>query len=192
MWTLITIPSLLTLPLPLACLTRSLTVFPSLVVFEKCRRMQRQRCMSKNWKYSWQWKSSRTRQQYYRSASFAIKTDILMNGSLVRIQCNTENFVLVVVPGSSASSSYGSESPTSRTLSRQESHCSTSSSSSSSPPTVSETKTRKREDRIESDISPVTVSTSVDDRSGRPVVDQANKTLKTDKKEPQKERVKPL
>ena len=54
-----------------------------------------------------------------------------------------------------------------------------SSSSSSSSPTVSDTKTREREDRIESDISPVTVSTTVDDRSGRPVVDQANKTTKT-------------
>ena len=39
--------------------------------------------------------------------------------------------------------------------------------------------TRERENRIESDISPVTVSTTVDDRSGQPVVDQANKTPKT-------------
>ena len=30
---------------------------------EKCKRMKRQRCMSKNWIYSWQWKFSRTRQQ---------------------------------------------------------------------------------------------------------------------------------
>ena len=51
---------------------------------------------------------------------------------------------------------------------QDESHCSTSSSSASSSPSVSDTKTREREDRIESDISPVTVSTTVDDRSGQP------------------------
>ena len=98
----------------------------------------------------------------------------------IRIQCNTENFVPVVVPGLSTSSSSGSNSSTSRTHSRQESHCSTSSSSSSSSPTVSAIKTREREDR--SDISPVTVSTTVDERSGRPVVDRANNTPKTNKK----------
>ena len=66
----------------------------------------------------------------------------------IRIPCNTENFVPIVVPGLSNSSS-GSDSSTSKTLSRQESHCSTSFSSSSSSPTVSDTKTREREDRIE-------------------------------------------
>ena len=131
-----------------------------------------------------------------------MKTDILMNGSMVktphlikngiRIQCNTENFVLIVVPGLSANSSSGSDSSTSRTLSRQESFCSTSSSSSSSSPTASDTKTREREDRIVCDITPVTLSTTVDERSGRPDVDQANKTPKTKKKEPQKEREDPL
>ena len=77
----------------------------------------------------------------------------------IRIQCNTENFVPIVVPGLSYSSS-GSDSSTSRTLSRQDSHCSTSSSSSSSSPTVTSSgnETREREDRIESDISPVTVN----------------------------------
>ena len=44
----------------------------------------------------------------------------------IRIPCNTENFVPIVVPGLSSSSS-GSSS-TSRTPSRQESHCSSSSS----------------------------------------------------------------
>ena len=68
------------------------------------------------------------------------------------------------VPGLSSSSS-GSSS-TSKTPSRQESQSSSSSSTSSSSPTVSET--REREDRIESDISPVHVSNSVDVRSGRP------------------------
>ena len=65
----------------------------------------------------------------------------------------------------------------------KESHCSTSSSSSSSSPTVSDTKNREREDRTESDISPVTVSTTVD---------QANKNRKTKKKEPKRERGDPL
>ena len=100
------------------------------------------------------------------------KPHLIKNG--IRISCNTENFVPIVVPCLSNSSS-GSDSSTSRTLSRQGSHCSTSSSSSSSSPTVSDTKTREREDRTESDISPVTVSTTVDERPGRPDIDQANK-----------------
>ena len=108
----------------------------------------------------------------------------------IRIPCNTENFVPIAVPGLSSSSS-GSSS-TSRTFSRQGSHCSTSSSSSSSSPTVSETQTREREDRIESDISPVHVSTTVDDRSGRPDDTQANKNPKPNKKESKKEQSDPL
>ena len=94
------------------------------------------------------------------------KPHLIKNG--IRIQGNTENFVPIVVPGLSAISSSGSDQSTSRTLSRQESHCSTSSSSSSSSPTATSSgnETREREDRIESDISPVTVSTKVDDRSG--------------------------
>ena len=97
------------------------------------------------------------------------KPHLIKNG--IRIQCNTENFVPIVVPGLSASSSSGSYQSTSRTSSRQESHCSTSSSSSSSSPTVtsSDNETRKREDRIESDTSPVPVSTKVDDRTGNPL-----------------------
>ena len=101
----------------------------------------------------------------------------------IRIPCITENFVPIVVPGLSSSSS-GSSS-TSKTPSRQESLCSTSSSSSSSPPTVTSSgnETREREDRIESDTSPVQVSTSVDDRSGQPDETQANKIQKPNKKE---------
>ena len=97
-------------------------------------------------------------------------------------------------PGLSAISSSGSDQSTSRTLSRQESHCSTSSSSSSSSPTATSSgnETREREDRIESGISPVTVSTKVDDRSGQPVVNQANKIPKTHEKEPQINRGSPL
>ena len=61
----------------------------------------------------------------------------------IRIQCNTENFFPIVVPGLSASSSSGSDPSSSRTLSRQESHSPPSSSSSSSSPTVSEIQTRE-------------------------------------------------
>ena len=79
------------------------------------------------------------------------KPNLIKNG--IRIPCNTENFVPIVVPGLSASSSSGSDSSTSRTISRQESHCSKSSSSSSSSPTASDTKTRERKDRIESEVT---------------------------------------
>ena len=99
----------------------------------------------------------------------------------IRIICNTENFVPIVVPGLSSSSS-GSSS-TLRTPLRQESHSSSSSSSSSPSLTVSEIQIREREDRTESDISPVHVSTTVDDRSGRPDNAQANKTPKTNEEE---------
>ena len=111
------------------------------------------------------------------------KPHLIKNG--IRIPCNTENFVPIVVPGLSSSSS-GSSS-TSKTPSRQESHSSSSSSTSSSSPTVSEIQTREREDRTESDISPVHVSTTVDDRSGRPDDTQANKTQKPNEKESKKE-----
>ena len=97
------------------------------------------------------------------------KPHIIKNG--VRIQCNTENFVPIVVPGLSTSSSSGSYHSTSMTPSRQESNHPTSSSSSSFSPTAtsSDNETREREDRIESDTSPVPVSTfNVDDRTGQP------------------------
>ena len=96
-----------------------------------------------------------------------------------------------MVPGLSSSSS-GSSS-TSKTLSRQESHSSSSSSTFSPSPTVSEIQTRERGDQIESDISPVQVSNSVDDRSGRPDDEtEANETPKTNKKETTIERGNPL
>ena len=92
------------------------------------------------------------------------KPNLIKDG--IRITCNTENFVPIVVPGWSSSSS-GSSS-TSKTPSKQESHSSSSSSSSSSSPTVSEIQIRERKDGNSSDISPVQVSNSVDDRSGQP------------------------
>ena len=110
------------------------------------------------------------------------KPHLIKNG--IRIQCNTENFVPIVVPGLSTSSSSGSHPSTSMTSSRQERHCSTSSSSSSSSPTTSssDNETREKEDRTESDTFPVLVSSSnVDDRTGQPVVDQANQKLPKNK-----------
>ena len=98
------------------------------------------------------------------------KPHLIKNG--IRIPCNTENFVPIVVPGLSSSSS-GSSS-TSKTPSRQESHSSSSSSSSPSSPTVDEILVREREDAPDSDISPVPVSEFVDD---------ANKITKPNKKE---------
>ena len=92
------------------------------------------------------------------------KPHLIKNG--IQIPCNTENFVPIVLPGLSSSSS-GSSS-TSKTPSKQESHSSSSSSSSPSSPTVGEISVRKREDAPNSDTSPVQVSTSVDDRSGKP------------------------
>ena len=117
------------------------------------------------------------------------KPHLIKNG--IRIVCNTENFVPIVVPGLSSSSS-GSSS-TSRTPMKQESRSSSSSSSSSSSPTVSEIQNREREDATNSDISPVPVSNSVDDRSGQPDDEtQANKTPKTNQKETTIERGNPL
>ena len=102
----------------------------------------------------------------------AQKPHLILNG--IRIQCDTENFVPIVVPGLSTSSSSGSHHSTSMTPSRQERHCSTSSSSSSSPTTTvtsTDNETREREDRTESDNSPVPVSSfNVDDRTVKPVV----------------------
>ena len=86
-----------------------------------------------------------------------------------------------MVPGLSSSSSGFSS--TLRTPTKQESHSSSSSSSSPSSPTVGEIPVREREDAPDTDISPVPVSNSVDDSSGRPDEDQANKIPKTNKKD---------
>ena len=107
----------------------------------------------------------------------------------IRIICNTENFVPIVVPGLSSSSSASSS--TSRTPMQQESHSSSSSSSSPSSPTVGEIPVREREDAPDSDISPVPVSELVDDRSGKPEEIQANKTSKPNKKKTTIERRSP-
>ena len=101
------------------------------------------------------------------------KPHLIKNG--IRIICNTENFVLIVVLG--LSSLFRGSSSISKTPSRQESHSSSSSTSSSSL-TVSEIQSQQREYLIESDISPVQVSNSSDDRSGRPDGTQANQKSK--------------
>ena len=77
------------------------------------------------------------------------KPHLIKNG--IRIPCNTENFVPMGLSNSSSGSS-----STSKTPSRQESHSSSSS-----------IQIREREDATNSDISPVPVSNSVDDRSGQ-------------------------
>ena len=109
----------------------------------------------------------------------------------IRITCNTENFVPIVVPGLTSSSSTSSSSL--RTPIKQESHSSSSSPSSSpSSPTVGEMSVREREDAPNSDISPVPVSELVDDRTGEPVEIQANKIPKTNKKRNHDRTVKPV
>ena len=110
------------------------------------------------------------------------KPHLIKNG--IRIICNTENFVPIVVAGLSSSSS-GSSS-TSRTPMKQESH-----SSSSSSPTAGEIQVREPEDATNSDISPVPVSELVGDRSGKPEEIQANKTPNTNEKETTIERGNP-
>ena len=107
------------------------------------------------------------------------KPHLLKDG--IRIICNTENFVPIVVPGLSSSSSASSS--TSRAPVKQESHSSSSSSSSPSSPTVDQMSVREREDAPDSDISPMPVSELVDDRSGTPEETQANKIPKPNKKE---------
>ena len=107
----------------------------------------------------------------------------------IRIICNTENFVPIVVPGLSSSSSASSS--TSRTPMKQESHSSSSSSSSPSSPTIDEISVREREDVPNSDISPVPLSELVDDRTVKPVKPKPTKYQKTNKKETTMERGNP-
>ena len=115
------------------------------------------------------------------------KTHLIKIG--IRIICNTENFVPIVVPGLSSSSS-GSSS-TLRTSMKQESHSSSSSSSSPSSPTVGEIQIREKEDAPDRDISPVPVSILVDDGSGQPEEIQANEIPKPNKKKTTMERGNP-
>ena len=94
----------------------------------------------------------------------------------------SENFVPIVVPGLSSSSSASSS--TLRTPTKQENRSSSPSSSSPSSPAVGEISVREREDASNSDISPVPVSELVDDRSGKPEEVQANEIPNTNKRKP--------
>ena len=109
-----------------------------------------------------------------------MKTGIPTNGSTVkkpllikngvRIQCNTENFVPIVVPGLSTSSSSSFPSSTSVTPSRQETDHPTFSSSLSTSPTTtvsSDSETRAREDLSGIDSYPVSVSSEHVERKER-------------------------
>ena len=89
------------------------------------------------------------------------KPHLIKNG--IRIQCNTENFVPIVIPNFTSSSSSNSHPSTSMTPSRQESNHSTSSSSSSTSSTTtvsSDSETREREDPSGIDSHPALVSSS--------------------------------
>ena len=146
---------------------------------EKCRRMKRQRCMSKNRIYSWLWRSSKTRQQYCRSESFAMKTGIPTNGSMVKKHTLLKTgFGYTATWRTSFLMWFQACQVHLLDRHRLQWHLQsrrvivlTSSSSSSSSPTAtsSDNETREREDRTESDTSPDLVSTNVDDRTVRPV-----------------------
>ena len=96
------------------------------------------------------------------------KPHLIKNG--IRIQCNTENFVPIVVPGLSTSSSSSFPSSTSMTPPRQEIGHPTSSSSSSTSPTMivsSDSEIRAKADMCGTDSDPVTVSRSHVERKER-------------------------
>ena len=96
------------------------------------------------------------------------KPHLTQNG--IRIQCNTKNFVPMVIPGLSTSSSSSFPSSTSMTPSRQEIDHPTSSSSSSTSPTMtasSDSETGAREDLCGIDFHPVSVSSEHVDRKER-------------------------
>ena len=100
------------------------------------------------------------------------KPHLIKNG--IRIQCNTENFVPIVVPGLSTSSPSSLPSSTSMTPSRQEIDHPTSSSSSSTSPTMtsstvsSDSVTRQaRRDLCGIHSYPVTVSSKHVERQTR-------------------------
>ena len=108
------------------------------------------------------------------------KTHLVENG--IRIQCNAENFVPIVVPGLSASSSSSLPSSTSMTPSRQEIDHPTSSSSPSTLPTTtvsSYSETGAREDLSGIDSCPISVSSEHVERKERR--DQFTKPTKNPK-----------
>ena len=141
--------------------------------------MKRQQCMSKNWIYFLTMKVLENtpavlslgklcdENGYSNEWINGQKPHLIKNG--IRIQCNTENFVPIVVPGLSTSSSSFNFKDTFKT---GEALFYIFFSSSSSPTATSgDNETREREDRTESDTSPVFVSSfNVDERTRQPVV----------------------
>ena len=96
------------------------------------------------------------------------KPHLIKNG--IRIQCNTENFVPIVVPGLSASSSSSFPSSTSMTPSKQDIDHPTSSSSSSTSPTMtvsSDSENGAKADMCGTDSDPASVSSSHVERKER-------------------------
>ena len=88
----------------------------------------------------------------------------------IRIQCNTENFVPIVVLGLSTSSSFKFPTSTSMTPSKQEIDHPTSSSSSSTSPTMtvsSDRENRGKSDMRGTDSDPASVSSSHVERKER-------------------------
>ena len=123
------------------------------------------------------------------------KPHLIENG--IRAQCNTENFVPIVVSGLSSSFSSSSHPSTSMTPSRQESNHPTSSSSLSTSPTtmLSESETREREDLSGIDSHPLLVSSSnVEEmiERGDPLLPKPTKNRKPKKDETTIERGDPL
>ena len=116
----------------------------------------------------------------------------------IQIQCNTENFVPIVVPGLSSSSSSSSHPSTSVTPLRHECNHPTSSSSSSTSPTTavsSDSETRERKDLSGIDSHPVPVSSShVEEMIERsdPLFPKPSKNPKPNKDETTIERGDPL
>ena len=157
----------------------------------KCKRMKRQLCMSKNWIYSWQWKSSRTRQQCYRLESFAMKTGIPTNGSMVKNHISLrKEFGLFATQRTSFLLWFQACQVRPLDLHQLQGHL----WNRRVIPhhllhphllhvQLGEMSVREREDAPNNDISPVPVSNSVDDRSGQPDETQVNKTPKPNKKE---------
>ena len=117
------------------------------------------------------------------------KPHLIKNGT--RIECNTENFVPIVVPGLSASSSSNLPSSTSMTPSRQEIDHPTSSSNSSTSPHMtsstvsSDSVTRQaRGDLCGIDFYPVTVSSKhVERQEWRDLLTKPTKYPKPNKNE---------
>ena len=147
--------------------------------------------------YSWLWKSSKTRQQYLSllkiwdehgysyewingqktTSHWRRDSDKLQYGKLRSYRgSRLVKFVLRIFIDSKTPTTQYSSSP---------------SSTSSSSPTVSGIQSREQEYGINSDTSPVHVSTTVDGRSGQPDEIQANKNPKPNKKETTIERWNP-